>query len=271
MSLHRQHVSPISQGWLRAVILLVVYISLSIVAGMLLPTFETWITFNLVAAFALVYLFRKYADKKSFSGIGFDFSRFYPDALVGACLGICLICAGSLLILYLDGMEWIDIAPNLRELFNSAMIMLMVAVADELVFRGYVLRNLMKSVNKWLALFLSALLFTAVHLTNPEVPATGLLNTFLGGLLLGITFINTRKLWLPVSFHFFWNFMQGPVIGFPVSGIAFDSLLVLEPKGNPLISGGNYGFEASLVCSLLLLIAFIVWSYFESKRSYSTY
>ena len=65
--------------------------------------------------------------------------------------------------------------------------------------------------------------------------------------------------------------MQGPVIGFPVSGIAFDSLLVLEPKGNPLISGGNYGFEASLVCSLLLLIAFIVWSYFESKRSYSTY
>lgn len=271
MSLRRQHVSSISQGWLRAIILLVVYVFVSIVAGKFLPTFETWVTFNLIAAFALVYVFRKYADKKTFSSIGFDFSQFYPDALVGACLGICLICAGSLIILYLDGIEWIDVVPNLKELFNSAMIMLMVALSEELVFSGYVLRNLMKSLNKWLALFISALLFTAVHLTNPEVPATGLVNTFLGGLLLGITFVNTRKLWLPVSFHFFWNFMQGPVIGFPVSGIPFDSVLVLEPKGNPLISGGNYGFEASLVCSLLLLMAFIVWCYFESKRSYSTY
>jgi membrane protease YdiL (CAAX protease family) len=147
----------------------------------------------------------------------------------------------------------------------------MVALYEEIVFRGYVLRNLMKSFNKWPALFISALLFTLVHASNPGIPWTGLLNTFLGGALIGVAYIHTRSLWLPVFFHFTWNFMQGPVIGFPVSGIPFNSLFILETKGNPLVSGGDYGFEGSLISSFFLLAAFSVWGYFESKRAHSGY
>jgi membrane protease YdiL (CAAX protease family) len=271
MSLQPRTAPAISQGWLRAVILLVIFVSLSVGTGFFVPSFEIWAAINVVLSFALVYLFRKYVDKKSFKSIGLDFSKLYPDAVVGAFLGIFLVAAGSLLIFYLRGIEWIDIVANMRELFTAAVVLLMVAVYEEIVFRGYVLRNLVKSFNKWLALFISALLFTLVHASNPGVPWVGLLNTFIGGLLIGITYINTRSLWLPIFFHFTWNLAQGPVIGFHVSGISFNSLFILETKGNSLVSGGDYGFEGSLVASFFLLAAFSVWGYFESKRSPSAY
>lgn len=271
MSLQPRTAPAISQGWLRAIILLVIFVSVSLGAGFFVSSFEIWAAINVVISIALVYLFRKHIDKKSFKSIGLDFSKLYPDAVVGAFLGIFLVSAGALLIFYLRGIEWIDIVPNMRELFTTAVVLLMVAFYEEIVFRGYVLRNMMKSFNKWLALFISALLFTLVHASNPGVPWTGLLNTFLGGMLIGITYINTRSLWLPVCFHFTWNFIQGPVIGFHVSGISFTSLFILETKGNSLVSGGEYGFEGSLVSSFFLLAAFSIWGYFESKRSHSGY
>jgi membrane protease YdiL (CAAX protease family) len=271
MSLQPRTTPTISQGWLRAVILLVIYVSVSVGAGFFVSSFEIWVAINLVISVALVYLFRKRIDKKSFKSIGLDVSKLYPDAVVGAFLGIFLVSAASLLIFYLGGIEWIDIVPNMRELFTAGVVLLMISFSEEIVFRGYVLRNMMKSFNKWLALLISALLFTLVHASNPGVPWAGLLNTFIGGLLIGITYINTRSLWLPILFHFTWNFMQGPIVGFHVSGISFNSLLILETKGNSLVSGGDYGLEASLVGSFFLLAAFSVWGYFESKRSHPAY
>lgn len=271
MSLQPRTAPAIAQGWLRAVILLIVYVSASVGAGFFISSFEIWVGISLIIAIGLVYLFRKYIDKKSFKGIGLDFSKCYPDAVIGAFVGIFLVSVGALLIFYFHGIEWIDIVANTRELFTSAVLLLMVAFSEEIVFRGYVLRNLMKSFNKWVALLISSTLFTLVHVSNPDVPWTGLLNTFLGGLLIGITYINTRSLWLPISFHFTWNFMQGPLVGFSVSGISFRSLFLLETKGNPLLSGGDYGFEGSLVASFLLLAALSVWSYFERKRSVPVY
>jgi membrane protease YdiL (CAAX protease family) len=271
MSLQPRTAPAIGQGWLRAVILLIVYVSASVGAGFFISSFEIWVGISLIIAIGLVYLFRKYIDKKSFEGIGLDFSKCYPDAVIGAFLGIFLVSAGALLIFYFRGIEWIDIVANTRELFTSAVLLLMVAFSEEIVFRGYVLRNLMKSFNKWVALLISSTLFTLVHVSNPDVPWTGLLNTFIGGLLIGITYINTRSLWLPISFHFTWNFMQGPLVGFSVSGISFRSLFLLETKGNPLLSGGNYGFEGSLLASFLLLEALSFCSYFERKRSVPVY
>jgi uncharacterized protein len=151
------------------------------------------------------------------------------------------------------------------------VMLLMISVAEELVFRGYVLRSLMKSFNKWVAVVISAFLFAAVHFTNPDVSIIGILNTFAGGLLLGITFIHSRNLWLPVLLHFSWNFVQGPLLGFPVSGHSFKSIFILHEKGNVLVSGGNYGFEGSVIPAILLLIAVILWSYFESKKATQAY
>ncbi len=266
MSLQGSPSPLIAQGWLRAIVLLVIYLAFSIGAGYLLPSMELWITCSFVISSALVYVFRKFIDKKSFQSLGLTSSDLLRHALMGLSLGMFLISTGSLIIYLLNSIQWVDVAPELQDLMVGAALLLMVAVSEELVFRGYVLKNLMKSFNNGLALFISAVLFTAVHLSNPGIPLVGIINTFLGGLLTGLTYMYMRNLWLPVFFHFTWNFMQGPVLGYEVSGLPFGSMLIMENKTDDLLNGGDYGFEGSLICTLLLVLAVAAFGYAEARR-----
>ena len=272
MSVETPRQPLIKQGWLRAIILLVVYLSASIGAGFFVSTNEAWFAASFVIALLIVFFFRTVIDRKSFTSIGFEGDDFFKNALMGLCLGTFLVCTGTLLMYFMGVVEWIDITAGTSPLILSAGSLMMVAVGEELVFRGYILRNLMKSFNRWIALIVSAALFTIVHASNPDVEWVALINTFLGGLLTGITFMYTRSLWLPVFFHFSWNYIQGPVLGFDVSGIGFRTLLVLETNGNELMNGGNYGFEGSVICSALLALAIGTWTwkYYKSPTSTAT-
>lgn len=255
----------IRQGWLRAIILLIIYIAASIGAGFFITTTEVWFAASFLIAMLLVFFFRTVIDRKSFISIGFEGNDFLKNGVMGLCLGIFLVCAGSLVMYLIGVVEWIDITGNLSPLLFSAGTLMMVAVGEEVVFRGYILRNLMKSCNRWIALVISAAIFTIVHASNPDVAILALVNTFFGGLLTGITFLYTRSLWLPVFFHFSWNYIQGPVLGFDVSGIKFNTFLVLETKGDALFSGGEYGFEGSVVCCALLALAIAAWTWKYSQ------
>lgn len=262
----------IKPGWIRALILFLVYVALSTFAGYVTKSTEMWIGASFLIGVSLVYLFTRFIDKKSFDALGLKFSNLFPNSITGLLLSIFMVSTGALIIFLLNGIEWIDISGNLNSVFFGGLLMLMVALAEEVVFRGYVLPNLSRSVNRWVALLISSMLFTIVHAGNPEIPLTALINTFLGGLLLGVTFFYSGTLWLPVLFHFGWNFMQGPVFGFTVSGLEFESVFILATRGEKLVSGGNYGFEASLVSTILLImiIAFVTILTVKRERSGSS-
>jgi len=269
MSLHRQSPALIEQGWIRALILLAVYMVLSAIWGSYVWSPELWFTASFVLSFLLVFLCRKIIDRRSFESLGFNFTHLYPDSLIGFTLGTFLVCTGALVLYYLDFVRWIDIIYNPQDFIFTFGLLGMIAVSEELIFRGYVLKNLMKSFNKWIALSISAFLFTIVHYSNTGIPAIGVLNTLLGGLVLGIAYIITTSLWLPIFFHLSWNFLQGPILGFRVSGLTFESIMSIEVKGHALLTGGEYGFEGSLICSVLLLLTFIAGCYLESQKTES--
>jgi membrane protease YdiL (CAAX protease family) len=144
--------------------------------------------------------------------------------------------------------------------------MVMVAVAEEMVFRGYILHNLMQSVNRYAALLITSALFALAHATNPNFNWLAFVNIFLAGLILGINYIYTQNLWYALLFHFAWNFLQGPVIGYEVSGLNFQSVFQLELKGNEIITGGKFGFEGSVIASLLLIIAILIQAYVYEQK-----
>lgn len=257
----------VKRGWIRALSLFIVYAGLSTVAGFFVSSTQEWIVITFVLAFALVYAACRFIDNIPFESVGLQLSALFPHSVTGVALAAFILSTGTIIIHLLGGIIWIDIVAGGTSLFTDLVLMLMVAFSEELVFRGYVLRNLAQSMNTWLAIFLSAVLFTLVHAANPGIPLPGLLNTFLGGMLLGVTFIYSSNLWLPILFHFSWNFLQGPILGFNVSGLEFKSLLILEPKGAEWISGGEYGFEGSFVASGLLLLALLFWVYLQMKRT----
>jgi membrane protease YdiL (CAAX protease family) len=217
-----------------------------------------------------VWIFRVFVDRKSLASLGLGLSGYETEAATGLFMAPALLGISSLLMLLSGHLVWTDISWNLQSLTISLGLMMLIAFSEELVFRGYILGNLLDSFkNKWIALGISALLFAIFHAGNPGMNTIAFVNLFLAGMLLGINYIFTRNLWFSFLFHLSWNFFQGPLLGFNVSGLHLPSLLQLETKGDPVLTGGDFGLEGSVLNTAISLIALMVlaWAF---ERKYGT-
>jgi uncharacterized protein len=280
----------ISQGWLRVLIFCVAYFAISLLIAIPIVLFVKssvdnpktditalmngdylWVTILLTALvlLILVFIFRKFIDRQTFASLGFELDGFFADAASGFFLAAAILGIGTIILYFSGHLLWLDVNADLSKLFIAFGMIVIIAFSEELVFRGYILNNLMQSFNKWIALFISAILFALAHSLNPGVNLLSVGGLFLAGILLGINYIYTKNLWFAILFHLSWNFFQGPILGYKVSGIDLPTLLEPEIKGDAAITGGDFGFEASMINILLLLIAISVL-YFIYEKKYKT-
>lgn len=159
-------------------------------------------------------------------------------AILGACGIYRLAGTGPL----------IGMAKSLSE-------MAMIALIEEVVFRGVLQRIPERSLGSRVALILSSLLFALAHLPNENITALAVANTFLAGLMFGAAFLATRRLWLAIGMHFAWNFLSDGVFSLPTSGNPGRGWLVGELSGPEWLSGGAYGLEASSVTFIVMALA----------------
>ncbi|MGI4731006.1 MAG: CPBP family intramembrane glutamic endopeptidase [Janthinobacterium lividum] len=118
---------------------------------------------------------------------------------------------------------------------------------EELITRGLIFRLLEQWLGSWAALAVSAALFGAAHLANPNASWLAAVSIALeAGIMLGALYMLTRRLWAAIGLHMAWNFAQGGIYGIPVSGFAMPGLLRDQPAGSALLTGGAFGAEASL-------------------------
>ena len=210
---------------------------------------------QLVATGFVINLFLKFIDKAHYSVLGFSIKGKEKHLFAGLLLGAGLISIGTLALMA-AGMITLNISnPNLMGFFASLILFAIVAVNEEVMARGYLLRVLMESGNKYWALVFSALIFAFLHGLNPNISWIAVLNLFLAGCLLGVYYIHYKNLWFSIGIHFTWNFFQGPIWGSNVSGTTNESLFSQQLSGNELITGGAFGFEASLMCTVLVIFA----------------
>jgi membrane protease YdiL (CAAX protease family) len=271
----------VKQGWLRAIIFLIAYIVL-IIAGALLAglinvkaflpgnesinAFIVSIAINFIISLVLVFAFCKLVDRTSFASTGWRWKGFGRERFAGLVAGILLVTVIASVLWLMQLTQWFTTTADTANMLLVFTAMLIVAVGEELVFRGYILNNLAKSMNREIALLLSSLLFAGFHLLNPNFNLIAFINIFVAGLLLGINYIFTRNLWFGVFLHFSWNFFQGPVLGFKVSGLELPALLEQNLKGGVLITGGRFGLEASLLTTIVMVLSITVFYYtFQAK------
>lgn len=211
----------------------------------------------LVSVVAMACVMLRYVDHRPLSDLGLTWRGHGKDILCGLLWVIVIYVVGFGVSLALGAVQVVGVHFYPVDFLVSWFFFVMVAFAEEIMVRGFILEHLLRArMNKFLALLLSSLVFAAGHLFNPGIAFLPMLNLVLAGLLLGASFIYTRNLWFPISFHLFWNWVQGPVLGYEVSGNSFGkTLLTLHYPESNLINGGAFGFEGSLVCTALLGIA----------------
>ncbi len=211
----------------------------------------------------------KYLDHRPLSDLGLSIKGRGKDILYGLLAAVFLYGAGFGLSLLLGEVKVTGVQLSVADLAGSFGVFILVALTEEIMVRGYILGRLLRTqLNKFLSLGISSVLFSLMHFFNPNIDFLPLLNLVLAGCLLGVSFLYTRNLWFPISLHLFWNWLQGPVLGYKVSGtLLCPSLLQLQFPDNNILNGGDFGFEGSIICTvLMILMTGCIIGYFERKE-----
>jgi len=133
------------------------------------------------------------------------------------------------------------------------------AAAEELLLRGYPIKVLDESWSRPAAVTITAAAFGLFHLLNPGAGWLPAVNVTLAGVILGLLYLQSGSLWLAIGFHWGWNFAEGGLFGFAVSGLRFPGgLAETSARGPAWLSGAEFGPEGSVVltvaCAILIAL-----------------
>lgn len=212
------------------------------------------------------------AEGLSLASIGFVPGRRWMRELgLGALLGGGLMVVTALAALGARGFHWVRGAGTPASTAWGFLLFLLVAFNEETIFRGYFFQQLAAGLGAWPTQILLAALFALAHWGNPGMTgATRIwasLNIGLAAILLGLCYLRTGSLALPIGVHLGWNFTQGNVLGFGVSGTTMAPGL-LKPVflGRPeWLTGGAFGLEASLPCALVCTACIVALAWWRPR------
>ena len=258
------------------------------------PTSPTSLFVAVQVALLLVVLFSlwfsaRLLDRRPVSHLGLRVDReWWLDLGFGIFLGSLLMSAIFLVEL---AAGWVTVtgvlettregAPFFPVILAPLVGWVCLGLHEELVFRGYQLTNMAEGLNFSrlgprsaivLALVLSSALFGGFHVWNPNASALSTMNlTLWGGLLLGLGYVLTGRPALPIGLHIAWNFCEGNVFGFPVSGWTTlgATFISIEQSGPPLFTGGAFGSEAgvlTIAASIVGVSMILLWVRTRSGR-----
>jgi uncharacterized protein len=223
--------------------------------------------FTLLGTVVTVSIFRRFIDQESFRSMGFYSKGFGKDTLFGLGLGALIMATGFTAMINLHEIVWSGTTMDIKNIMLGIALFVMVALSEELLLRGYVLNNLMKSMHRMAALLVSSVFFSLMHIFNDNFSWIGFLNIILAGILLGLPYIYTKSLWFPIALHFSWNFFQGIIFGFNVSGHVTYSLFSQTRATDTIWNGGKFGFEGSVLSLIFQLITIGgLWWYFNKEE-----
>ena len=233
---------------------------------------------SLFAVTISVFLARKVLDRRSIVSLGLKTDlRALWDLLVGIGIAAAMMAFIYALEwafgwLSFEGFAWQNQSMDAVLIGTLEMLLIFVLVGweEELLSRGYHLQNLASGINLPWGVILSSLIFALMHLGNPNVSVMAVLGLIAAGFFLAFGYLRTRQLWLPIGLHIGWNFFEGTVFGFQVSGLDIYRLIEQTVQGPQIFTGGEFGPEAGLVLipGLALGVALIyVYSGIRNPRT----
>ena len=256
------------------------YLVLGVLAFTIIPAMTWYVLLLNIPAYAAVplstigtvaalYAFKKYLSWYAEDGESMSFgSKMWMMGIGWAVAAVnflaiivCLFLCGYYRIVTVE----FDVASQLSWL----SLFLLVAVVEEVVFRGILFRLITDKWNIAVGLTTSSLLFGLAHLGNPGATLWAALAIALAsGWLFGMAYAYHQTIWVPIGMHWAWNYLEGGVFGCAVSGAPLDYQPLITPRisGPDILTGGAFGPEASIICVALGIVLSTVYTVLYIKK-----
>lgn len=188
--------------------------------------------------------------------------KWFTQLLKGVGIGAVLMLLPALFLLIGGWATWQISGFNISAILQATLLMISVAIAEELMFRGFIFQRLIKAIGQWPAQLVIAAYFLLIHMNNPGMHGItkvfAMVNIFLASIMFGLAAIRYKSLSSVIGIHFMANWVQGTLLGFAVSGNSESSFLLPAINKAPIwLTGGEFGLEASLpglICVMLTIL-----------------
>lgn len=231
---------------------------------------------HLAVTSGITWIFFKFWDKRSFINLGLTMTR---KTWFFLCFGIFITGILFSLVFFIQlGAGWISVKhfgdlshDHTLGFLAMFVIYFLGSMTEEIMIRGYILQSIERGFGIIPALAMSSLLWSFLHMkTHVEWLLWGF-NLFLTGLFFGYSYIITRTLWVPIGLHLFYNFFQGSVFGFPVSGVHHPpELFQIVLHGPNIVTGGDIGPEGGVLVTIItVLLIVLMGTFYPLKRNRS--
>ena len=219
--------------------------------------------FSFVFILLLFIFWVKVIEKNSLSSLGFVKKNWLK--YLGWGILLSLLQMGVIALVYQVGgigtfeLNELSLEPILF-ILGLFPFWLLQGGTEEVATRGWLLTRIAARTNLPLAIAISSSLFGILHLGNAGVTVLSVLNIVLDGVLAGLLFIYTDSIWLVVAQHGTWNYVQGNLLGFQVSGTGADASIFSFTMGSgpDWLTGGEFGAEGSIITTLVLLVSVVI-------------
>ena len=225
---------------------------------------------SLVVALAAGFICTRWLEGLPWRALGLWFhTRWLRDFFFGSVIGVASLAVATAIATAGGGLSFTISGRAVllqvgQTLFFSAVLFILAALAEEALFRGYPLQTFTRAKLVGLGILVTSFAFAAIHMSNPNLNEwLPYVNLLFAGVWLAVAYLRTRSLWFPLGVHWAWNWALGSLFGLPVSGItdlAPHPLLHGTDLGPAWLTGGSYGIEGGLACTITLIVSTLfIW------------
>lgn len=254
------------------ILLFIFLFALAVSAPFIIPLAPVQYILQSVLALGLFYVMFRFVDQRPWSKAGLTIDKTWIKectagiVIAASVMGLIFITLWLTNGLEVTGFGWDRNGTRYWLIPLSLFLLQMISVGfyEEVMARGYLIPNIAEGLTfgsitpqkaTIFAVIISSSIFGMLHAGNPNASLTAVINIILAGVMLAIPFIITGRLALSIGLHFSWNFFQGGIFGFRVSGMEFrNSVIQIQQDGPEWWTGGAFGPEAGLIGIIGILL-----------------
>lgn len=236
-----------------------------------MPSWVYAVTLCVTGLFILASLiYCRFFEKRKAYTLGFTARGCLSEYILGAGSGLVMISL-PILVCYFTNCIEITLSETLNPLMIAIFFLafLLQGMGEEALFRGYLMTSMARKTNIWTAIIISSLAFSLFHMGNSSFGLIAFVNIFLFGVFASVFMLKRGSIWAVSAIHSIWNFAQGNLFGFNVSGNPkFDTVFVsTQAQFGSILHGGDFGPEGGLGVTVILLIALLIALLLPTKKS----